>query len=256
MANDKKRFELTEKTKKVLSLLSIVAFFLITGFLAWYIGRPLVRMVSQPEAFRAWVDAHGWTGRLAYVGMMALQVIIAIIPGEPFEIVAGYAFGAVEGTLLCMAGAIIGSAIVFGFVRRFGIKVVEVFFSREKILSLKFLQNTKKLNTIVFIIYLIPGTPKDLLAYVIGLTPMKFSTWMLITAVARIPSVVTSTVGGNALGMQNYVFAIIVFVVTGALSAIGLILYNRLSKNGGEAEPVTDGAGALADPDDPEGPAA
>lgn len=239
MKQNNKRFELTEKTKKVFSLCAMIAFFLLSAFLAWYIGRPLVKMVSDPDMFRHWVDAHGWTGRLAFIGMMTIQVVIAVIPGEPFEIVAGYAFGAVEGTLLCMAGAIIGSAIVFGFVRRFGMMAVEVFFSRERIQSLKFLQNTRRLNTIVFIIYLIPGTPKDLLAYVIGLTPMKFSTWMLITGVARIPSVITSTIGGDALGLQNYTFAIIVFIVTGVASGIGLILYNKYSKSNGAAESDT-----------------
>lgn len=246
MATSKKRFLMSDKTKKIISMTSIVLFLVLTALLAWFVGRPLVRMVSQPETFRAWVDSHGLSGRLAFVGMVILQVVIAIIPGEPFEIVAGYAFGALEGTLLCMAGAILGSAIVFGFVRRFGMIAVEVFFSREKIQSLKFLQNTKRLNTIVFIIYLIPGTPKDLLAYVIGLTPMKFSTWMLITAIARIPSVITSTIGGDALGLQNYTFAIIVFIVTGALSVVGLILYNKYSKSG--PTPLTDA-------DDTESPA-
>lgn len=245
MAQDKKRFEFTEKTKKIISLSSIIIFILLSIFLAWYIGRPLVKMVSEPELFRQWVASYGWRGRLTFVGMVILQVVIAIIPGEPFEIVAGYAFGAIEGTLLCMVGTIIGSALVFGFVRRFGMMAVEVFFSREKIMSIKFLQNTKRLNTVVFIVFLIPGTPKDLLAYAVGLTPMKFSTWMLITTVARIPSIITSTIGGNALGMQNYTFAIVVFAVTAVISAVGLILYNRFYKNTEE-----DPAEEPADPSD------
>lgn len=61
-------------------------------------------------------------GRIYFLGIQILQVVVAIIPGEPIEMGAGYAFGAVEGTLLCMAGTIIGSMLVYFFVRRFGVK--------------------------------------------------------------------------------------------------------------------------------------
>ena len=97
------------------------------------IGPPMLRFFDDPQAFRAWVDSHGIWGRVAFVGMVALQVVIALIPGEPLEIGAGYAFGAVEGTLLCLAGTTLGSLLVFGFVRKLGMKAVEPFFSREEI---------------------------------------------------------------------------------------------------------------------------
>lgn len=91
-----------------------------------------MKFVSEPERFRAWVNSGGIWGRIAFIGMIVLQTVIPIIPGEPMEIGAGYAFGTVEGTLLCMLGAVIGGAIVFAFVRKFGIKAVEVFFPKEK----------------------------------------------------------------------------------------------------------------------------
>ena len=77
----------------------------------------------------------------------------------------------------------------------------------------------------------IPGTPKDLLSYFAGLTDIKMGRWLLITTVARIPSVITSTVGGNAVGEQNYLFAILVFAGTLAVSALGLLIYQRISKH-------------------------
>ena len=224
------QFDFTKKQKKIISISCVAIFILFSILICWFIGRPMLKFVSQPDRFRAWVDGHGFYGRLAFVGMMVLQVFIAIIPGEPLEIGAGYAFGMWEGTLLCMLGALIGSALVFLFVRRFGMKAAEVFFSKEKIRSLRFLKNKKKLNLWVFIIFAIPGTPKDLLCYFVGLTEMKFSTWMLITAVARIPSIITSTIGGDALGMKNYLFAIIVFAVTMLISASGILIYNRICK--------------------------
>lgn len=79
-------------------------------------------------------------------------------------------------------------------------------------------------------VYFIPGTPKDLFAYFVGLTPMKLKTFLLISTFMRIPSVITSTIGGQALGVQNYVFAGSVFAATAVLSICGLIFYKRFSK--------------------------
>ena len=115
-------------------------------------------------------------------------------------------------------------------VRNWGIRVVEVFFPREKILSSKLLRDRKKRDALTFILMFIPGTPKDILTYCAGLTDMPLGTWLLISTIARIPSVVTSTIGGNALGLQDYWFALAVFGVTLALSLGGWLLYRRMDK--------------------------
>ena len=227
---ENKKPKLGDKAKKILGITSIIVFLLLMLAVFYFIGRPLVRYIREPERFRGWVDSHGIMGRLAFICALILQVFFAIIPGEPFEIFAGYAFGIIEGTLLCMLGITFGSILVFLFVRHFGVKAVETFFPREKIDSLKFINNSRKLNILVFIVFLIPGTPKDLLCYFVGLTRMKLSTWILITTVARIPSIITSTIGGDALGLQNYVFAIIVFAATFVISGIGIFVYNRISR--------------------------
>ena len=93
-----------------------------------------------------------------------------------------------------------------------------------------FLHNPQKRNTLCFLIFLIPGTPKDLLTYLIPLTEMKRSTFLFITTIARIPSIITSTIGGHALGIEDYMFSIIVFAVTGIISLIGLLIYNKINK--------------------------
>lgn len=229
MKRRQERTQLTEAHKKKIYLFAIVVALLFIAAVGYLVGKPMVEFVREPERFRAWVDAAGVWGRVAFVGMVIFQLIIALIPGEPLEMGAGYAFGAVEGTILCIAGCVVGSALVFLFVRRFGVKLVEVFFPREKIRSLRFLQDSRRLNLLTFIVFFIPGTPKDLLSYFIGLTDMKLGTWLFITAVARIPSIVTSTVTGDALGLKDYQFALIAFGVTLALSLVGILVYRRLS---------------------------
>ena len=131
-----------------------------------------------------------------------------------------------------MIGVAVGSLLVFALVRRFGVRLVETFFSENKIHSLRFLQNSRKRDILIFFVMFIPGTPKDLLSYFAGLTDIPMARWLLITTVARLPSVVTSTVGGNAVGEQNYLFAIVVFAATLLVSALGLLIYQQLCKRG------------------------
>ena len=229
MKRRRERAQLTEAHKKKIYLFAIIVALIFIAAVGYLVGKPMVEFVREPERFRAWVDSSGFVSRVIFVGMVVFQLIIALIPGEPLEMGAGYAFGAVEGTILCIIGCVIGSALVFLFVRRFGVKLVEVFFPREKIRSLRFLQDSRRLDLLTFIVFFIPGTPKDLLSYFIGLTDMKLGTWLFITAVARIPSIVTSTVTGDALGLKDYQFALIAFGVTLALSLAGILVYRRLS---------------------------
>ena len=221
---------MTEKQKKRIAAAGVFAFLLLSGLVFWFAGRPLIRFVSEPEQFRAWVDTRGIWGRLAFLGMVILQIFVAVIPGEPLEIAAGYAFGFWEGTFLCILGMTIGGALIFAFVRKFGVKAMEIFFSREKIESLKFLKNHKRVYLLVILAFLIPGTPKDILSYFVGLTPIRFSHWLLITSLCRLPSVVTSTMAGNAAGEKNYISAIIIFAATAAVSGIGLLIYRAIAK--------------------------
>lgn len=220
-----------QRKKRAIALGGLGLFLLFTGVVFWFVGKPMLQFVSQPDQFREWVDTHGVWGRLAFLGMVMFQVFVAIIPGEPLEIGAGYAFGILEGTLLCVLGTTLSSIAIFLFVKKFGMRFVTLFIAEEKIHSLKFLQNARRLNLIAFILFFIPGTPKDVLTYIVGLTPMRLRTWVLITTVARIPSVITSTIGGDALGTQNYLFAVIVFVATAAISGLGVLAYRKITQH-------------------------
>ena len=161
------------RRRKMVSLLSLLILLLFFAAVTVWIGGPLLEMLGDPDEFRSWVDSHSMFGRLIFIGMVILQVIVAVIPGEPMEIGAGYAFGAVEGTILCLVGTAIGSSLVFLFTKKLGIRMVEAFISREKLQSLKFLQNAERLNLVIFLAFLIPGTPKDVLTYFAGLTPIR-----------------------------------------------------------------------------------
>lgn len=215
--------------KKTVYISAIVIFILISFFIMYLANRLVSDFESDPGMFRDWIDSFGMFGPIIYVGMVVLQVVFAIVPGEPFEIGAGYAFGIIEGILLSVSGFVIGSIIIFIMVRRFGDEIIEVFFSSEKTERVKTLLKSKNSRLVIFLLFLIPGTPKDLITYVAALTPISFSDMIFYVSVARLPSLVTSVVAGDALGEDRMITAVIVFAITALISIIGAYIYRKLS---------------------------
>lgn len=186
--------------------------------------------LSDPEQVRALIGRHYFLGALCMVLISMIQVVVALIPGELVEIAAGFVFGAWGGALLCLLGTVLGSVLVLVLVRKLGSRFVYAFYPKEKIDRLPILHNHKKRNFLTFLLFLIPGTPKDLLTYGIGLTDMSIPVYLLLTTVARIPSIISSTMGGNAVGNKKLLLAVIVFAVTAAVSLAGLLVYRRISQ--------------------------
>ena len=182
------------------------------------------------DGIKELLESYGWAGRFVALGVQILQVVVAFIPGEAVEIAAGYVFGAFEGTLICLVGVTIASTIVFVLTKKFGVKFVELFIDTEKINSLKFLNTESKLNTLVFLLYFIPGTPKDVITYFVGLTRMKTGSFILISLIARLPSVISSTIGGKYLAEGDYLTAGIVFAITALVSILGILIYRKIIK--------------------------
>lgn len=219
------------RRRKCVSILSLAAILIIFSLIAYYVGRPLLRQFrDSPETFREYVEEHGLLGQATMIGIVMLQVVIALIPGELFELGAGFVFGWLEGTLLCLIGMALASILVYAVVRKFGVKIVSLFFSADKINRFSFLRSHKKLNLLTFILFLIPGTPKDLLTYLIGLTPMPLHTFLWISTLARIPSVVSSAVTGSLMQSDRTLAAVITYGVTLLISAICILWYRKISK--------------------------
>ena len=217
---DRRRKWLSGISLAVVAVLAALATLFIWNWLASF---------SENE-FRDYIQSFGALGWVVFLGLQFLQVFVALIPGELLETAAGYAFGPLVGTILCYIGVAAASALVFSLTRRYGVKLVEVFISREKINELRFLNTERKRNNLIFLLFLIPGTPKDLLTYCVGLTDIKLGTFLIISLIARLPSVLSSTVGGHLLGEGNLVGAIWLYGITGALSLIGMVSYNAILK--------------------------
>ena len=215
----------TLKAKRIIGIISLALVLGVFALVSYFVIYKFFTFGASAESFEAFIEGYGWAGRFIALGIQFLQVFVALIPGEFVEVGLGLSFGFIEGTIICLVGVGLASALVFTLAKKWGVKLVELFVDREKIDSLRFINSEKKLNTLVFVLFLIPGTPKDLLTYFVPLTRMKFSQFMFISMIARIPSVVSSTIGGDFFGNGKYLEGIILFIITGCVSLLGIWLY-------------------------------
>lgn len=201
------------------------------GLLFFFLGRPILRSIGEPEQFQRWVDELGGWAYVCVIGLTAIQGVVSIFPIEIINVGAGYAFGCPMGTLLILTGIALGSAAIFFIVRHLGMKVVEFFVPREKIDELAFLKSEKRRTLFVLITFLIPGTPKRTISYFMGMTSMPAASFVLVSTLARLPTIAISTYGGEALGSQKYIMALIIFVAMIVAGIAGMLVYRRIWKS-------------------------
>ena len=198
--------------KKYCFLILAIVVIVFAG-LTMLLWRPLVFFASNPEILLLWMHDLGIWGILIFGIFNFLQVVFAVIPGGPFELAAGYILGVVPGTLLCDITMTISSVVVFLLVRKFGIRFVELFVSRRQIENMGYLKDNQKVQSVLFFIFLLPGTPKDVVTYLAGLTNLSLKSWIFICFVGRFPAILLTALGGSALGNAKYGIVAVVIVV-------------------------------------------
>lgn len=211
--------------KKIIAVIILIAVIAVIASVAIAVCVPVLNKANDPDELRAYIDSMGIWGPAFFIIVAAIQVVAAVIPGGPIEVAAGYCFGVLPGAIICDIGMTIGSIIVLLLVRRFGMSFIEIFFSKEKIDSLTFLKTNGQSRLVIFLLFLIPGAPKDVLAYGVGLTDLSLLSWLFITAVGRFPSILLTVLSGDALEDERYGHFIIVIIVIAALSGIGATFY-------------------------------
>lgn len=192
---------------------------------------PLVNRLTSEEGraqLEDFFSNNAILGVIVFLILQVVQVVVALIPGGIIQIIAGVAFGGVWGTVLSLVGVIIGTYIVFVIVRKLGSPIVEAFIDKKGIKQFSFLNDNKKLELAVFILFLIPGIPKDTLTYIAPLTKIKMPNFILLSTVARIPALVMSCVFGSSLGNGNIVTAIVMFSVIAVLGVVGILYRDKI----------------------------
>lgn len=209
-------------------LIGLVTAATVTALLCWEYLPGLLTWLADARAVRAFVSDHAFVSRLAMLGINIVQVLLAFLPGEPVELASGYAFGFWEGTALCLVASGLATSAIYWATRRWGWKLVGLFFDRSMFDRFSWLKSAKRLELIMLIVFLIPGTPKDFLTYFAGLTNMRFLPVVLIATFGRIPSIVTSTIAASAVGSGNWPLVACTLVASAFLLAVGGLMYRRL----------------------------
>jgi len=205
-----------KKTYKYVSLtVFLVAMLALTG-----IAIPFINSIKEPEKFKAFINQFGAFGIVVMFLIQVAQIIVALIPGEVVEFMAGCMYGWLGGLLLCLVGVAVGQTIIFGLVKWLGKDFVEAAAGSKAMDKLKFLKDEKKLRLIIFFLFFIPGTPKDMITYIVPFTKIKLRDFIVLTLIARIPSIVSSTYAGEALVENDYKTLIIAY---GAILIVSLI---------------------------------
>lgn len=175
----------------------------LTALIVW--AWPWIwEVFHDPQAFRDWLTQWGAWSPAVFIALQALQVVVFAIPGEVTQIAAGWLFGFGLGSLLSVAGILVGSAIAFGLTRGLGVKFVHKIAGPETVAKFDGLMASPRFIGSLFLLFLIPGVPKDILCYVAGVSRLKFLPFLLISSVARLPGIFGSSLMGKAVFEKDW----------------------------------------------------
>jgi len=222
-----------EKSKKILKFSFILFFIVLILFLSVRYLIPLCKIFSTEqgrEQLALFIERAGIFAPLVFVLLMAFQIVIAFIPGGPLEITGGFLFGGLLGTVLTVAGAFSGTLLVYSLVRKFGRPLVNLFVSEEKFQKFSVLQDEEKLEFWVFILFLIPGIPKDLLTYIVPLTKIQCRQFLVLSTMARFPALMASVLVGDSLYDGRYGMCIAIACISAVLAFIGFQIKKHILK--------------------------
>lgn len=236
--NEAKKTEKVEKNKKIEVMklvIFIVAMALIIGIII-YLFPTIIKILTTEgqEEFKQKIDSLGIGGGLMLFGLQLAQIVLIVLPGEPIEILAGMCYGVVGGTIFITASVFLITAGITFLVKKFGRKYIYNFFPKEKIDKIensKFYNNSAAIEIVLIILFMIPGTPKDLLVYIGGILPIKYWRFVLISTFARFPSVISSTIAGANVAYGNWKVSLITYGITFLLTGIMVLLVNHFDKD-------------------------
>jgi uncharacterized membrane protein YdjX (TVP38/TMEM64 family) len=204
-----------------LALLTGTLFALLTAVI-WLIviDAPIldfvVRLYRDKKFLKETVASWGWMAPMVFIAIQALQVIISPFPGEITGPVGGALFGTWGGVVYSTIGLTIGTLVCFLVGRRWGEPLVRPWLSEHAWRRMNFILEAEGV-ILCFILYLIPGFPKDIISYLFGLSPMPFWIFAAISTIGRLPGTVMSSYFGARVGEQQYLYAIAFAAVVIAL---------------------------------------
>lgn len=210
----------------------LIAFFVVMILLCALIW-PYIHEIFEPGGLDRVINDVRQAGPVGFLILLAiqfLQVVVAFIPGEVVQVAAGMIYGPWIGALIVLVGCVVSSAFVFLLVHKLGAPFVQAMVSEKHMAKFRTFENSGKLNIIVFVLFLIPGMPKDVFTYLVPLTHMPLRTFLLLSNIARIPGILVSTYAASGLVEGDIVQSLIIFLVAGAIAVACILFYDKIMK--------------------------
>ncbi len=240
----KSRVSQTTRIKRIIAVVKLlVLIVLILGIPAYifFCQHDLIERFSSIEDVKALLEAYKLKSIPLYILFQVLQIVICVIPGQALQFAAGYMYGFWLGYLLSLAGATLGTVLTYYIARVLSRDAMQILFGKEKIDDMLSKINSKRGMMIVFLIYLIPGVPKDLCTYAAGLSSMKLKPFLIVSLIGRTPGMMGSLLIGHRILMGGYISAVVIGAIAVALFVLGVIfrhplfrladkIYDKLSK--------------------------
>lgn len=211
--------------KHVVLLLGFVILFVVATVLLW----PYLSLFSDPDRARSLIEQAGPWGPLMFIGLQIVQVLIAPIPGTVTGFAGGYLFGTFLGTLYAIIGATIGFTIIFVLARKLGRPFVEYFVDKKHLKKFDYIAESNG-TFVLFLIFLLPVFPDDIICYLAGLTNIKIRTLILISLAGRLPGYIVLSFAGSGVAESNITLVSIIVTLLLIISAIGFWQRKRLER--------------------------
>ncbi len=193
--------ESREKTIVWLKPLVLVA--LLAALVLVLYETNVFRFFMSRERLRAFIGSLGVWGFAGFILLQVVQVVAAPIPGEATGLLGGYLYGPVVGVLLSTIGLTLGSLAAFSLSRVFGKPLTERLVPVATLARFNYLLHHKG-AFLIFLLFLIPGFPKDILCYILGLGPLTTIEFLAIATSGRLFGTVLLTLGGAYLRRGQY----------------------------------------------------
>ncbi len=208
----------------------LIAFFVLMAVVCVAIA-PLILELTEPGGVERVVQDvrnAGPGGILILLGMQFLQVVVAFIPGEVVQVAAGMMYGPWGGAAVVLAGCIISSAFIFFIVHKLGAPFVRAMIPEKWMGKLEDFEETDKLDVMVFVLFLIPGLPKDVFTYLVPLTDMSMRNFLVLSTVGRIPGILMSTLAADGLMEGDIMRSVLLFLVAAGIAALAIVFHEKI----------------------------
>lgn len=223
--------EKAQRRKKIYTIVKFAILLILVVGIPLYIflfHREVFTVFRSVETIQNFFEAHKSESVLIYLGGQILQVVIAAIPGQAFQLAVGYFFGFFQGLLWSVVGVILGTIVTFFLARILGRDAMYLIFGEKKLQSFIDKLNSKRAYLLVFIIYLIPGIPKDLFNYAAGVSEINFKAFLILSSLGRIPGMMGSLIIGLMVRNGDYTALIIIGIAAAVIVVVAFIFRKRL----------------------------